>query len=83
MEPANGQPAGIVLTGNFKPSPAVLQIIASLPYPVLLAEQDIYEVAFRVHNLSVKTRAADTQKVSVIRDLIAANVDVKRILQAL
>jgi hypothetical protein len=77
------QPAGIMLTGNFKPGPAVLRVIERLPYPVLLAREDIYEVAFQVHNLSVKTRAADTQKVSVIRDLIAASVDVKQILKAL
>jgi BioD-like phosphotransacetylase family protein len=84
MEPEGGrEPAGIMLTGNFKPGPSAMKVIERLPYPVLLAKDDIYEVAYQVHNLSVKTRAADTQKVSVIRDLIAANVDVKAILKAL
>ena len=84
MDPLAGwQPAGILLTGNLKPEPEALEIISHLPYPVLLAKDDVYEVAYQVHNLSVKTRAADTQKVSVIRDLIAANVDVKGILKAL
>jgi hypothetical protein len=40
-------------------------------------------VASRVNNLNVKTRPGDTEKISVIRDIIAANVDVNKILKAL
>ena len=43
----------------------------------------IYEVASRVHNLTVKTRPGDVEKISVIRDIIAENVDVNKILRAL
>ena len=74
---------GIVLTGGFRPSDSVLKVIREMPFPVLLAEQDSYEVAFKVHNLIVKTRPADTEKIAVIRDFIAAHVDVNRILGAL
>ncbi|HWD21251.1 MAG TPA: AAA family ATPase [Verrucomicrobiae bacterium] len=81
-DPEN-QLAGFVLTGNLKPGPATMRVIQQLSYPVLLSRDDIYEVASVVHNLSVKTRAADTQKISVIRDLIASNVDVEQILKAL
>jgi hypothetical protein len=81
--PPDRQLAGIILTGNLRPDSGTLRIIEQLPYPVLAAHDDIYEVASCVHGLSVKTRPSDTQKVSVIRDLIAANVDVKKILQSL
>lgn len=81
-DPEN-QLAGIILTGNLRPDSETLRVIEQLPYPVLLAQDDIYEVASCVHGLSVKTRPTDTRKVSVIRDLIAANVDVKQILQSL
>jgi BioD-like phosphotransacetylase family protein len=40
-------------------------------------------VASQVHNLIVKTHAVDTEKISVIRDLIATHVDVNKILRAL
>jgi BioD-like phosphotransacetylase family protein len=50
---------------------------------VLLAAEDSYEVASRVHNLNVKTRPGDTEKISVIRDIIATHVDVNKILCAL
>jgi len=48
--------AGIVLTGNMRPKGAVLEIIRAMPIPVLLADQDSYEVASIVHDLTVKTR---------------------------
>ncbi len=77
------QLAGVVLTGDFRRNPAVMRVIEKLSFPVLLAQEDSYEVASRVHNLIVKTRAADTEKILVIRDIIAANVDVNKILNAL
>jgi hypothetical protein len=75
--------AGIVLTGNFKPSASVMKVIRSMPIPVLLAEKDSYHVASHVHDLTVKTRPGDAQKITLIRDLIAKHVDVERILNKL
>jgi BioD-like phosphotransacetylase family protein len=75
--------AGIVLTGNLRPSAAVLKIIRVMPIPVLLAKQDSYEVASKVHDLTVKTRPNDAEKISLIRDLIANNVDLEKILKSL
>jgi BioD-like phosphotransacetylase family protein len=77
------QLAGIVLTENLRPNPAVLRIIEKASFPVLLAAEDSYEVASRVHNLIVKTRPGDTEKISVIRDIIAAHIDVNKILRSL
>ena len=54
-----------------------------MPFPVLLAKEDSYEVASKVHDLIVKTRPDDTEKISIIRDLIAQYVDVNKILKAL
>jgi BioD-like phosphotransacetylase family protein len=75
--------AGIVLTGQLRPSPSLLKVIRAVPFPVLLAAEDSYVVASKVHDLIVKTRPNETQKISLIRDLIAKNVDVNRILKAL
>jgi BioD-like phosphotransacetylase family protein len=66
------QLAGIVLTGGLRPSENVLQVIRKLPFPVLLAQEDSYQVASKVHDLTVKTRAEDTDKVNLIRDLLKA-----------
>jgi BioD-like phosphotransacetylase family protein len=77
------QMAGIVLTGGLRPSDAVLKVIRTLPIPVLLAQDDSYQVASKVHDLTVKTRPDDLEKISLIRDLIARSVNVKKILEAL
>lgn len=75
--------AGIVLTGNLRPGEHVMKLIMEMPFPVLLARQDSYEVASKVHDMTVKTRPDDTEKITLIRDMIAEHVDVKKILAAL
>ena len=75
--------AGIVLTGGLRPSESVLRVIRAMPIPVLLAQQDSYRVAFHVHDLSVKTRPGDAEKICLIRDIIANNVDVKKLVGAI
>jgi len=80
---ANHGLAGFVLTGNLRPNPNIMRVIQGMSFPVLLAAADIYQVASRVHDTIVKTRPDDTEKISVIRDLIAEHVDVNKILKAL
>jgi BioD-like phosphotransacetylase family protein len=77
------QMAGIVLTGGLRPTNGVLKVIRSMPIPVLLAQADSYEVASKVHDLTVKTRPADAEKISLIRDIIAQSVNVKKIIESL
>ncbi len=75
--------AGIVLTGGLRPGTNVLKILRDVPYPVLLAQEDSYQIASKVHDLTVKTRPGDTEKISVIRELVAKHVDLKKLLAAL
>ena len=77
------QMAGIVLTGGLRPGESVLKALQTLPIPVLLAKADSYQVASKVHNLTVKTRPTDAEKISLIRDLVAKNVNVKKIRESL
>ena len=81
--PDHSDLAGIVLTGNLRPGEHVMKLIHEMPFPVLLAQQDSYEVASQVHDMTVKTRPDDTTKITLIRDMIAKHVDVKKILSAL
>jgi hypothetical protein len=75
--------AGIVLTGGLRPGASVLKAMQAMPIPVLLAKADSYEVASKVHNLIVKTRPRDAEKISLIRDIVAKNVNVKKIIDSL
>jgi BioD-like phosphotransacetylase family protein len=74
---------GIILTDGFEPGPAVQKLIQPMPFPVLLANENSYEVTSRVHDLIVKTRPDDKNKINLIRDLIAKHVDVQKILAAI
>jgi BioD-like phosphotransacetylase family protein len=80
---SDGKMAGIILTGNLRPGSDILKLIRSMPIPVLFTNEDSYQVASKVHDLTVKTRPSDAEKISLIRNLIAKNVDLKRILEKL
>ena len=75
--------AGIVLTGGLTPTNGLLRSLKNIKIPVMLAEDDSYVVASKVHDLIVKTRPADAEKISLIRDIIAKNVNVKKIIESL
>ena len=75
--------AGIVLTGGLRPGPNVMKALQTLPVPVLLAKADSYQVASKVHNLTVKTRPTDAEKISLIRDIVAKHINVKKIVDSL
>lgn len=75
--------AGIVLTGGLRPGPGVIKALQTLPIPVLLAKADSYQVASKVHNLTVKTRPNDAEKIALIRNLVAKHINVKKIIDSL
>lgn len=75
--------AGIVLTGGLRPSESVLKALRTMPIPVLIAKADSYQVASKVHDTIVKTRPADAEKISLIRDIVAKHINVKKIIESL
>lgn len=75
--------AGVVLTGGLRPGENILKIIRSIETPFMIAKDDSYQVASKVNNLIVKTRPADAEKISLIRDIVAKNVNVKKIIESL
>jgi BioD-like phosphotransacetylase family protein len=83
MSNSADQMAGIVLTGGLRPGDSVMKALQTLPIPVLLAKADSYQVASKVHDLIVKTRPSDAAKISLIRDIIARHVNVKKIVESL
>jgi BioD-like phosphotransacetylase family protein len=75
--------AGVVLTGGLRPGENILKIIRSIETPFMSVKDDSYEVASKVNNLIVKTRPSDSEKISLIRDIVAKNVNVKKIIESL
>jgi BioD-like phosphotransacetylase family protein len=81
VKAGNGSPAGLVLSDALRPKGALLQALRQLPFPVLAANGDSYEVASKVHDLIVKIRPSDAQKIALVRDMIAKHVNLDEILE--
>ena len=74
--------AGMILTGKIPPEKETLKLIKELPFPSLYSKKDSYEVASLVHDLIVKIRPSDTEKIRLIQDLFIKHVDVDKIIEA-
>jgi BioD-like phosphotransacetylase family protein len=76
-----GAAIGLVLTGGYRPRPSVLAAIRRADLFAILVRADTYAVASDVHDLLVKTHAADLVKIELIKELVASHLDVDRILE--
>jgi hypothetical protein len=76
----DGAAIGLVLTGGYRPRPAVVNAITRADLFATLVPADTYSVASEVHDLLVKTHPADREKIELIKQLVAENLDVDRIL---
>jgi hypothetical protein len=75
-----GAAIGLILTGGYRPRPAVVDAIRRADLFAILATEDTYTVASAVHDLLVKTHPADREKIELIKRLVAENLDIDRIL---
>jgi BioD-like phosphotransacetylase family protein len=75
-----GAAIGLVLTGGYRPRSAVLDAIRRADLFATLVQEDTYAVASEVHDLLVKTHPADRDKIELIKQLVAENLDVDRLL---
>ncbi|MBI2763394.1 MAG: AAA family ATPase [Chloroflexi bacterium] len=75
-----GAAIGLVLTGGYRPRPAVIEAIRRADLFATLVVEDTYAVTSEVHDLLVKTHPADLVKIELIKRLVAENLDVDRIL---
>lgn len=76
-----GDPAtvGFVLSG-YRPRPAVIDEIRRADLFACFLDEDTYMVASDVHDLLVKTHAADREKIAIIKAIVAASLDADRML---
>jgi BioD-like phosphotransacetylase family protein len=75
-----GAAVGLVLTGGYRPRKSTIEAIRRANLFATLVPHDTYTVASEVHDLLVKTHAADVEKIELIKQLVAANLDIDRVL---
>jgi phosphate acetyltransferase len=69
--------AGILLTGGFKPSKVIMNLIhgvKKLPIAVLEVEEDTYTTAMKVHNLKTVLKADNERKMAAALGLFETHV---------
>lgn len=71
--------SGIVLSGGIRPRQQIMDMLNNAQIPVLLAKSDTYSVATNIHDLTVKIRPMDTEKINAVIKLIKDNVDLEQI----
>jgi BioD-like phosphotransacetylase family protein len=74
---------GVVLTGGFRPSDAVLAELRGAGIFTFLVKTDTYRTAQAVDEILVKTHASDTEKIATIIDLVGGSLDVDALLARL
>lgn len=73
--------SGIVLTGNIIPHKRIMDLVAQTKIPVLLAKSDTYSVASCIHDLMVKIRPQDREKIEAVKRIVNRHVDLTKILE--
>jgi len=71
--------SGIILSGDITPEIPIMNLLIKADIPVLLAKSDTYDVATSIHDMTVKIRAQDKEKISAVIKLIEQHVDLDRI----
>ena len=76
-----GDALGLVLTGGYRPRKPVLEAIRAADLFATIVPEDTYKVASEVHDLLVKTHAADRGKIEEIKALVWEYLFIDRILE--
>lgn len=77
-----GAAVGLILTGGYRPRPAVIEAIRRADLFATLVREDTYVVASEVHDLLVKTHPADREKIEAIKELVWAHLEIDAVLDA-
>ncbi|MFP3854289.1 MAG: phosphotransacetylase family protein [Anaerolineales bacterium] len=75
--------AAIILTGNIKPSPLILDQAEKLGVPVLLVETNTMETVEIIEKFMGKTRLGQTEKLETFQKLMEENIRLDEIYEVL
>ncbi len=81
IDSRNGKVLGIVLTGGYAPGSEVLAVLRDAGMFAATVDEDTYTVAAQVQGLLVKTHAADTGKIELIKELVWEHLLIDRFLE--
>ncbi len=74
---------GLVLSDHRLPHQRVLDLVKRSNVPTISTAMDSYNVASRIHSMTIKTLPGDVKKIATIQRLVEEYVDVDRVLEKL
>ncbi|MCM8797041.1 MAG: AAA family ATPase [Candidatus Omnitrophica bacterium] len=74
---------GIVLSGGIVPDDSILNLLKKAEIPVLLSPADTYDVANIIHDLTVKIRPRDIDKINAVVKLVKDNINLNAIAKGM
>ncbi|MDP8257957.1 MAG: AAA family ATPase [Candidatus Aadella gelida] len=75
--------AGIILSGGIAPKRRTYNALKKANIPTLMSDLNTYDVSSKVHDLRVKIKARDINKVKLVMDMIGKYVDIDRVIRCL
>jgi len=71
--------SGILFTRGLQPQPETMDLVCRTDIPVLRVDSDTYEAAACTHDVLVKIRVADSEKINLATRLVREHVDLDRL----
>lgn len=75
--------AGIILSGGVAPQRRIYNTLKKTNIPTLMTRFDTYDVASKVHDLTVKIKSRDKNKIKLAIDMVRNYVDIDQIIKNL
>jgi BioD-like phosphotransacetylase family protein len=60
-----------------------MNLLSKAEIPVLLAKSDTYDVATSIHDMTIKIRPQDSEKINAVKKLVKDNVNFDKILKGM
>ena len=74
--------SGIILTNAITTNDATLEDIQTSEIPFILSNDSSYSVISRMNKMNIKTQPHDVDKISIIKEILKSNIDLKEIEEA-
>ncbi|MBN1913253.1 MAG: AAA family ATPase [Candidatus Omnitrophica bacterium] len=71
--------SGIVLSGDLMPAEEIIDAFKDECIPVMLSRDDTYNCASKIHDINIKIRPKDTEKIAIVKQIIRDYVDLDSI----
>lgn len=73
--------SGLILSGNITPPEEVMTALKESSIPILFSQTDTYTTAGSIHDLTVKIRPEDKEKIEIVKKMIQNYVNLDLILK--